>query len=73
MGNLFSSLNINAGNLLDIRGSCRAEGVNWNEACELGFLPNGTLVSIGNITKGNLDPDPGIAGQGVRGTSLAPS
>lgn len=67
MGNLFSSLRINPGNLLDIRGSCQAEGVNWSEACELGFLPNGTLFSIGNITKGNLDPDSGIAGEGVSG------
>ncbi|KAF2801906.1 uncharacterized protein BDZ99DRAFT_527870 [Mytilinidion resinicola] len=45
--------------------SCKAEGIDLNETCGLHFGPNHQLLSIGNITKGEMTPRPGIAGQGI--------
>ena len=70
MGDLWlsSSLKPYLRNLLDIRSSCRAENVNWDDVCTLTFSPDGGLFSIGNVTRGTLPPDPDIAGQGVSST-----
>ncbi len=52
----------------DVRDACKAEKVNLSEACTIRFdNNNGTdeFLSIGNVTKGGLQAEPGIVGNGV--------
>ena len=44
---------------------CQAENVNLTQACNLMFDTSHELISIGNVTRGTMEPQPGIAGIGV--------
>ena len=67
MGNTFGFLRTQSGSGLQftVLESCKAEGINLEAACSLVFDSDHKLVSIGNVTKGKMKPEPGIAGIGV--------
>ncbi|RYN19201.1 hypothetical protein AA0119_g10163 [Alternaria tenuissima] len=45
--------------------ACKAEGVDLTQSCDLKFGSDRGLISIGNITRGSVVPQPGIAGIGI--------
>jgi hypothetical protein len=45
--------------------ACKAEKVDLAQSCKLTFDVNRELTSIGNVTRGGMVPQPGIAGIGV--------
>lgn len=69
MGNTFGFLHTSGGFQFTVLDACEAEGIVLNQTCSLMF--RGTeLIAIGNVTKGMMEPEPGIAGIGVRKSSL---
>ncbi|KAH8676401.1 hypothetical protein BGZ60DRAFT_525852 [Tricladium varicosporioides] len=65
--NVFQALP-QGGFTFNVLGACKAEKVNLSEACTIHFTSdNGTykFQSIGNVTRGNFQAYPGIAGFGV--------
>lgn len=67
MGNTFGFMRPHAGGgfKFSVLDACKAEGIDLYQTCRLNFGPRHELVSIGNITRGNLTARPDIAGQGV--------
>ncbi|KAF4635912.1 hypothetical protein G7Y89_g2182 [Cudoniella acicularis] len=53
------------GLVFNVLSACNAEKVNLSEACTVQFDSSNEFQSIGNISKGNLTAEPGIAGMGV--------
>jgi hypothetical protein len=45
--------------------ACKAEGIDLNKTCSLAFGNDKQLTSIGNVTRGLMKPQPGIAGVGI--------
>jgi len=45
--------------------ACQAEKVNLTQACNLTFSANHRLILIGDVGRGAMVPQPGIAGIGV--------
>lgn len=68
MGNSFGYLRIpsEGGFQFTVLDACKAEGIDLNQTCSLTFDANHELISIGNVTRGKMKPEPGIAGVGVR-------
>lgn len=68
MGNSFGFLRTQSegGFQFAVLSACKAEGIDLNQTCSLAFGPNHELVSIGNVTRGKMKSEPGIAGIGVR-------
>jgi len=66
MGNSFGFLRGESGSgfQFNVVEACKAENVDLAQACSLTFGADG-LVSIGNVTRGRMAPQPGIAGIGV--------
>jgi hypothetical protein len=67
MGNSYGFLRSESGsgfqfNVVEV---CKVENVNLAQACNLTFDVNQDLISIGNVTRGRMVPQPGIAGLGV--------
>jgi hypothetical protein len=66
MGNSFGFLhNSEGGFQFTVVDACEAEGIVLNQTCSLVFGNDGALVSIGNVTRGTMKPQPGIAGVGI--------
>lgn len=67
MGNSFGFLRGESGSgfQFNVVEACRAEDVDLTLACSLTFDADHDLVSIGNVTRGRMAPQPGIAGIGV--------
>ena len=65
MGNSFGFLRTEGGFQFTVLDSCKAEGIDLNRTCSLVFDANGSLIAIGNTTRGTMRPEPGIAGIGV--------
>jgi hypothetical protein len=66
MGNSFGFLhNSEGGFQFTVVDACEAEGIVLNQICSLVFGDDGTLVSIGNVTRGTMKPQPSIAGVGI--------
>lgn len=65
MGNSFGFLRTEGGFQFTVLDACEAEGIDLNKTCSLVFDSNGGLLSIGNVTKGTMKPEPGVAGIGV--------
>jgi hypothetical protein len=66
MGNSFGFLHTSEGGFqFTVVNACKAEGIDSNQTCSLTFSKIGTLVSIGNVTRGTMKPQPGIAGMGI--------
>ena len=68
MGNTFGFLHSEAegGFQFTVVNACKAAAIDLNQTCKLSFGPNHELIAIGNVTRGNMVPNPGIAGIGVR-------
>lgn len=67
MGNSFGFLRAQSagGFQFTVLNACKAEGVDLNQTCSLTFGSNHELVSIGTVARGEMKPEPGIAGIGV--------
>ncbi|KAF1844229.1 uncharacterized protein K460DRAFT_419170 [Cucurbitaria berberidis CBS 394.84] len=67
MGNSFGFLRTQSkgGFQFTVLNACKAEGIDLNQTCSLTFSPSHELVSIGNVTRGEMKPEPGIAGIGM--------
>jgi len=66
MGNTFGFLHTSSGGFqFTVVDACKAEGIDLNQTCNLTFGKDQKLVSIGNVTKGFMKPNPGIAGVGI--------
>jgi hypothetical protein len=66
MGNSFGFLHTSEGGFqFTVVNACKAEGIDLNQTCSLGFSQDGALLSIGNVTRGAMKPQPGIAGVGI--------
>jgi hypothetical protein len=67
MGNSFGFLRTVSGSPFQfaVVEVCQAENINLTQACNLTFNANHELFSIGNVTRGTMEPQPGIAGIGV--------
>jgi hypothetical protein len=67
MGNSFGFLKNVSGSPFQfaVLEACQAENINLTQACNLTFSANHELLSIGNVTRGKMVPQPGIAGIGV--------
>ena len=67
MGNSFGFLRTQSegGFQFTVLNACKAEGIDLNQTCSLTFGADHGLVSIGNVTRGQMKPEPGIAGVGV--------
>lgn len=66
MGNTFGFLHTSSSGFhFTVVNACKAEGIDLNQTCSLSFGKNQELVAIGNITKGMMKPNPGIAGVGI--------
>jgi hypothetical protein len=66
MGNSFGFLHSSDGGFqFTVVNACEAEGIILNQKCSLVFGNNGALASIGNVTRGTMKPQPGIAGVGI--------
>jgi hypothetical protein len=66
MGNSFGFLHTSQGGFqFTVVNACKAEGIDLNQTCSLTFGSDSTLVSIGNVTRGAMKPQPGIAGVGI--------
>lgn len=64
MGNTFGFIRTQGGFRFTVLDACEAEGIDLNQTCSLVFNA-GELVSIGNVTRGQMKPEPGVAGIGV--------
>ena len=66
MGNSFGFLHVESegGFHFTVEDACKAADVDLNQTCSLTFS-NSDLISIGNVTRGHLEPKPGIAGIGI--------
>jgi|TARA_R110002003_G_scaffold219_9_gene16523 hypothetical protein len=64
MGNTFGFLS-EGGLHFTVVNACKAEGIDLDQACNLTFGHSHELTSIGNVTKGGIEPQPGIAGVGI--------
>ena len=60
----FGFLRTEGGFRFDVVESCKAQKIDLNQTCRLVF-DAGKLKSIGNITRGTMKPEPGVAGMGV--------
>ena len=49
--------------------SCKDRQIDLNMTCRLAF-DAGRLISIGNVTRGTMKPEPGVAGVGVSSTTM---
>ena len=66
MGNTFGFLHASEGGFqFTVVNACKAEGIDLNQTCSLTFGKDSELVSIGNVTRGAMKPQPGIAGVGI--------
>jgi hypothetical protein len=71
---VFVSMGDSFGYLRNVSGSpfqfavveaCQADNVNLTQACNLTFSANHRLILIGDVGRGAMVPQPGIAGIGV--------
>ncbi|KAH7067916.1 hypothetical protein FB567DRAFT_615504 [Paraphoma chrysanthemicola] len=66
MGNTFGFLHTSEGGFqFTVVNACKAEGIDLNQTCSLSFSGSHELMSIGNVTRGAMKPQPGIAGVGI--------
>ncbi|KAF2799232.1 hypothetical protein K505DRAFT_332786 [Melanomma pulvis-pyrius CBS 109.77] len=67
MGNSFGFLSTQSpgGFQFTVLNSCKDEAIDLQQTCSLVFSSNHELVSIGNVTRGTMRPEPGIAGIGI--------
>ncbi|KAF2023011.1 hypothetical protein EK21DRAFT_95261 [Setomelanomma holmii] len=66
MGNSFGFLHTSEGGFqFTVVNACKAEGIDLDQACSLTFGNDRSLTSIGNVTRGHMKPQPGIAGVGI--------
>ncbi|KAH8732052.1 hypothetical protein GQ44DRAFT_822168 [Phaeosphaeriaceae sp. PMI808] len=66
MGNTFGFLHTSQGGFqFTVVDACKAEGIDLNKTCSLTFGEDHLLKSIGNVTRGTMKAQPGIAGIGI--------
>ena len=66
MGNSFGYLRVTEGGFqFTVVNACKLEHIDLNQTCGLTFNTTGQLVAIGNVTRGSMKPQPGIAGVGI--------
>ena len=67
MGNSFGFLRGESGSgfQFNVVEACKAEDVDLAQACSLTFGAYHDLIAIGNVTRGRMVPQPGIAGIGA--------